>query len=687
MSFNKKAEDKTEEKDIVKARKRRKSKKKLIIIIAICLILAGIGGYYVHNHFFKTRETKSETTEAKVTRGSIVNVIEGSGTIEAKAQYEVKYLNSVDVVADYFEEGDYVKKNQILYKMDSEDIERNITKQKRSVERAQMNYEDALSTKSDYNVKSDISGVITEFYVSKGDNVSNGTKICDIVDKDKLLMSIPFGGDDARNISYGDKAEVTLMNSSMPLYGSVTNVGSGTYINSYGVEVTDVEITLSNPGGVGEGTYATAMVGEYACYDSAVLEYANTKTIVAKASGEVLSVNKKKGDLVSAGTTLVGLDGSKTDRTIKEAKLSLDDANSSLEQLIESKNDATIRSEIDGKVIQKNIKAGEILDSNTSSTMAIIADLSSLKFNMSIDELDISKINVGQDVTITADALSGQTFHGTVTNVSIVGSAYQGVTSYPVTVTIDNTEETDLIPGMNVEAQIVIDSADNVLRVPVSALRMGNLVIVKDDGTFADPLKMNFRPGSLPGEGGSDKGSSDKPVGEKTASDEKTNAPTGDSEKMQRPVRDSQFADGAPSEKREKASSDEKSSNQSEGQQERKSGAPGDSSDMREKMEERMKSMIEGLDVPEGYTVVRVQTGLNDGSYVEIKETEGSLKEGDTILIPVVISSADNTNMQGMYGGMRGGMPGGGMPGGGMPGGMGAARQGSMGANRQGGMR
>ena len=133
---------------------------------------------------------------------------------------------------------------------------------------------------------------------------------------------------------------------------------------------------------------------------------------------------------------------------------------------------------------------------------------------------------------------------------------------------------------------------------------------------------------------------------------------------------------------------------------------------MQKQQKERLKGMIKSLDVPDGYTVVMVQTGLNDGTYVEIKEIKGSLKEGDTILIPAVVGNT-GTQMQGgmagggMYGGRMpgggmtggrmptggmtggrmptGGMTGGRMPSGGMSGGMGTSRTGASGAARTGG--
>ena len=103
-----------------------------------------------------------------------------------------------------------------------------------------------------------------------------------------------------------------------------------------------------------------------------------------------------------------------------------------------------------------------------------------LKFELSIDETDIGKVFVGQPVNITADAVGG-TFTGVVDNVSINGTSSNGVTTYPVTVVM--TEYGDLLPGMNVDAEIVITQAVDVLSVPVSAIRRGNMVYVKGDKT------------------------------------------------------------------------------------------------------------------------------------------------------------------------------------------------------------
>ena len=102
---------------------------------------------------------------------------------------------------------------------------------------------------------------------------------------------------------------------------------------------------------------------------------------------------------------------------------------------------------------------------------------------MSIDELDISLVEVGQTVEVTADAVEGKTYTGVVTKVSVAGTTSGGITTYPVTVRIDETD--GLLPGMNVDAQIVIAEKDSALAIPSGAVNRGNTVLITSDSPSA----------------------------------------------------------------------------------------------------------------------------------------------------------------------------------------------------------
>ena len=184
------------------------------------------------------------------------------------------------------------------------------------------------------------------------------------------------------------------------------------------------------------------------------------------------------GDSVSSGQRICTITGDSVDNQIENAKNSLENAQDRLD-------DYSVTSPITGTVVEKTVKAGDNVGtgSNSNNTLCIIYDLSYLQMTLNIDELDIDNVEVGQEVNITSDAKEGQTFTGVVTKVSVVGTTSSGTTTYPVTVRIDDTE--GLRPGMNVDAEIVLSSADGVLSIPSLAVNRGNTVLITSDSPSA----------------------------------------------------------------------------------------------------------------------------------------------------------------------------------------------------------
>ena len=202
-----------------------------------------------------------------------------------------------------------------------------------------------------------------------------------------------------------------------------------------------------------------------------------------------------------------GFDETDMDTQLESAALQIRNAELTLKNAQDRLEDYSITSTIDGTVIEKNYDVGDTLDTSTASATgiaypAVIYDMSALTFDISVNELDINKIQVGQQVEITADAVEGQTFTGVVDKVNINGTTTSGSTNYPVTVLVDGTPEA-LKPGMNVSAKIIVEDAGSVLCVPVEAVSRGadgaSLVKVAGEGALdekgnlADPSKLEDR--------------------------------------------------------------------------------------------------------------------------------------------------------------------------------------------------
>ena len=253
-------------------------------------------------------------------------------------------------------------------------------------------------------------------------------------------------------------------------------------------------ISLKNPGGLTSNTSVSATINGFRCVEEGKFEAHYTTNMAADLPGAADSVKilVHVGDYIQPGTPIFTM----TPKSVKDmletysdkvdsAQSGVEGAQKGVDSAKETLDNYTIKSPIDGEVITKSYKVGDKLGgagmsgTKSATTLATIYDMSAYTFKMAIDETDISKIQVGQRVEITADAIPGETFGGTVTNISLEGSSQGGVSTYPVTVTLDNTEK--LLPGMNINAKIVIGSASGALCIPADALMRDNQVYVKDD--------------------------------------------------------------------------------------------------------------------------------------------------------------------------------------------------------------
>ena len=144
-------------------------------------------------------------------------------------------------------------------------------------------------------------------------------------------------------------------------------------------------------------------------------------------------------------------------------------------QLDSSKVDltyATIRSPIDGVVINRLINVGQtVAASFTAPKMFEIAnDLAKMQVECDVDEADIGKIKENQKVRFTVDSFPDETFFGTVNQVRFSPTTTQNVVTYTTIVDVDNPGM-KLRPGMTATVQVIAGEAKNVLRIPNSALR------------------------------------------------------------------------------------------------------------------------------------------------------------------------------------------------------------------------
>ena len=459
--------------------KKRRWKKFAVAGVAL-VVAAGVGWQMLSPGQSSAAAATSYTT-AEVTRMDVSSSITGSGTLEAADSYSVTTLIEGSILTADFEEGDEVEEGTILYTIDSSDASNSLEQAEISLNQAQRSYNNQLESQEDLTITAPVAGQVYSIDVEVGDDVTAGETVATIRDSQTMSLEVSFPADDASSFYVGQSATVTLDSTFETLTGTISKISGTDTVLTGNVIVRTVTIDVSNPGGLSTEQTASAAVGTATSTASGTFTYKEEETVTAQVSGEVSSIRVSEGDQVSSGQTLIVLTSDDLDDSLQSASESLRNAEISLENQYENLDDYTITSPIKGTIVDKNYNAGETTEAN--QVLCTIYDLSYLTMTLSVDELDIASIEVGQSVSIVADAVEDTTYTGTVTKVSVAGTSSGSATTYPVTIRIDETD--GLLPGMSVDATIELASAEDVLAIPSAALNRGDTVLVTADSPSA----------------------------------------------------------------------------------------------------------------------------------------------------------------------------------------------------------
>lgn len=143
---------------------------------------------------------------------------------------------------------------------------------------------------------------------------------------------------------------------------------------------------------------------------------------------------------------------------------------------------AQIAAPFAGQVTSVEVKPGDQVSPGTPGFG--LADLGQMLVEISLSEIDINRVAVGQPATVIFDGIPDNTYHGEVSEIGLVGESIQGVVSFPVTVRLVEPDEA-VRPGMTAAVNIVVSEIQDVLLVPNRAVRVQDgkrVVFVVKDG-------------------------------------------------------------------------------------------------------------------------------------------------------------------------------------------------------------
>jgi HlyD family secretion protein len=439
-----------------------KLKNKRLIIGGILLVLLALGSLaFVQIRSTSKNQTKSTQAinTAEVTIGDLTAEISGTGKIVAPNAVDLAFSTTGKVAELDVNPGKSVAEGDVLAKLDRiKALEMNVESAKLTLTTAQKALDDletnkAITLANALTAQSDAAAALEK---AQNGEVNKYTGRCDKFVTEQYYYDYMYA------------------KSSYMYWNRMLEGGNSGYGVMYLQQRMAPYILTMN----------TNYVNWKYCEGYSALEIEQSKVSVEQAQ----SAYDKAKDYYEALKNNNGIDPDQlaiAQVTQKNAELQLEEAQRVLDG-------ATLTSPIDGTVLTVASAVGEILDKDTYKSPYIeIADLSQPVLKASFDETDLASINTGCTVKATFSSLGNKTYEGTITQIdpSVTNTSnVMSVATYISLIKNETVDITNLPVGLNATVELNCKIAENVMVVPLQALKnetsgKAQVYVVKSDGT------------------------------------------------------------------------------------------------------------------------------------------------------------------------------------------------------------
>lgn len=411
-------------------------KARTLIIILIIVAVVGAGSFFLYQQQMRSASaaTIANRQTATVTRGTLVATVAGAGNISAPQETNLSFqLTGVPITQVNVKVGDKVKAGDVLAEEDNSDLQFALRTSQAQLSTAQAN----LAKLQQPPLAADVAA-------AKAQIVSAQAAYNVAINKnnhapDQLLQAK----------AALDKADAALQQA-QAAYNAVA---------------------WRPPSQI--QTQAAALAAATADYQAALATY-NLALTDINDSG----VKTAAQGLSSAEDALAKLMQPATAQDIAVAQAAVDSAQVGVDQANRNLNQAKIIAPFAGTIGAVNYVEGQLSPVGTQSAVITLVNMDNLQTQITVSEVDITKVKVGQTVDLSFDALGGQSFPGKIVSIGPVGTVTSGVVNYVVTVALTKPNAA-VMPGMTATASITVDQRQNVLMVPNRAVKtQGNQRIV-----------------------------------------------------------------------------------------------------------------------------------------------------------------------------------------------------------------
>ena len=438
---------------------------KLISFVIIVVVIGG--GYYTYKKA-TAASTSPQYVLSPARIGSIIQTVTGSGQVSSENQLDVTSEVSGKILAVNVVVGQHVRRGDLLVSIDSHDAAI-------SLESARIAYAKLVQpAKADDITNSENS--LTKAYSDGFNAVSS------------IYLELPAIMTGLKDILYSQTGYLSDQNSTSltqtgRVYRNTAGISFDKTVNQYQLDLEKYKLltrssATSSIDELIDNTYnltkmlAVALQNLQSAVNFVTIsqpEYQTSGAVTTAANVVTWSnqINNDISSLLSAKNTITSTRSSLKELRTGAEDLDIQSQRLSLQQAEENYAKYFVRAPFDGVV--GRIPVSVYGQAGASTVMATIIGDQKIA-NISLNEVDAAKVQTGQTVNITFDAIDGLNAAGTIGQVDLVGTVTQGVVSYNVRVII-TTADTRIKPGMSLNVSIVTKEKDGVLVVPSSAIK------------------------------------------------------------------------------------------------------------------------------------------------------------------------------------------------------------------------
>ncbi|MBD5206319.1 MAG: efflux RND transporter periplasmic adaptor subunit [Bacteroidales bacterium] len=220
------------------------------------------------------------------------------------------------------------------------------------------------------------------------------------------------------------------------------------------------------------------------------LESANASLQSAQATYQYTKTNYERDKALHNEKLISDYEFQTSQKDYEVAKMNFEKMKADRVKAATNLNYAQIYAPIDGIVVSREVEVGQtVVSSMNVANLYVIADLDHMQVVGNVDEADIGQVKVGQHVSFTVDAYPEDTFEGTVQQVRISPTTTNNVVTYEVIVSTQNPDH-KLLPGMTANLSIYTIELDNIIAVPLKALKFNPALAEDEKSSLPKPQPM-----------------------------------------------------------------------------------------------------------------------------------------------------------------------------------------------------